>query len=100
MEEVGLGTSPVISPGQRPLWKAGRPQEPELGVGSLSRPMPGHGTPTGPLFSACASLGPVSFSVTHLRVMKPWNQAGATPSSRSQGAWVRWNQARISACRA
>lgn len=37
--------------------------------------------------------------MTHLRVMKPWNQAGAAPCCRSQWAWVFWNQARISACR-
>lgn len=42
---------------------------------------------------------PVSSSVTHLRVMKPWNQMGAAPCCRSSWAWVFWNQARVSACR-
>lgn len=37
--------------------------------------------------------GPISSSVTHLRVMKPWNQAGAAPCCRSSWAWVFWNQA-------
>lgn len=42
--------------------------------------------------------GPVASAVTHLRVMKPWNQGGAAPCCRSPWACVFWNQARVSAC--
>lgn len=35
--------------------------------------------------------------MTHLLVMKPWNQTGAV-LSKSQWAWVFWTHALVSAC--